>query len=344
MKKRRILSLLLVLVMAVPMFAFGAAPVSASGSGEIDWWIDYLFEALFVGPELRYGPDFGDGVIMYALNLQSESNAALSRARWFPTYSNVIDISRIIPARERARPYIIALRWLDLSGSANAHEPVTTDDVIFVTISARQQIERNAVQYCSSNQWVIPSGLGFEARLENDWHNPSNGWTPMGNNTDPAAGPGQGPLRAPVNAFPAGGTFVARRAAVSGSGGEAGRFASASVRVRIPQQPRAPQTDRIGISDSTRRIENDFISNITDRMEVYIGGGRGWQRLDRNMTVKEFDALFQDTNVSETRETVSFEIRFSPTGNRPASASATIRFSQDRYNSAVRPASPTEIQ
>jgi len=346
--KKRAASLLLSIVMAFSAavsFTFGNMPVSASTEPtqveKPNMGIDFLLETVYVVGGHEFNP--AEKVLMYSLKTGTDDRS-LGRAKWQPSYSGEIDISRLIPRRP-GRTYSIAFIWSD-----ELAKGATSANVTAITLNGRQSINRNDVTYdnTASPAQIRASGPGFEVRIGNDVNYGDNWGAPIIG----AEGSSATSLRFDASLLPTGGIAFARKAAVipTEEGGGAGQFASSTIRVKLPSLPKPNNPvnpSRITLLPTgDKRITQGYFRGFTDRMEVLTstadGGAQTWKTLEKNMTASAFNALFPEGGVEAVDGNYAFQVRTAARGKRSASAPVTLKFPVANYNTAVNgTASPT---
>ena len=359
MKKRKIISLLSAVFMIAAAFSLGSLTVSANEDSrqplmvldyisEVVHWDsdndDTLRDVVVDGKESVLNENV---VLLYALRANENS---LDKAKWIPTYSGAIDISRYIPRRAGA-PYIIAFRWSD-------QEPVK-ENVRFVELKARQPIGRGDVWYDVDKQYIIANGKGFEVKIGDDvWYENEIGWGELiGNNTNGDASPHDQPLLLPMDFLPTGGVAQARKSPIhiENENGEVdnerSEFASVTIRIRLPRPSRPVDASKITLVPQGGRVSDAHFKGFRDKMEVFVGireDNNGnttevWETLSRNMKISDFDKLFEtggnrpDGSGKDTSRTdwYRFRVRNKASGSRPASPVTILEFSREAYDKTL---------
>ncbi|MCL2099528.1 MAG: hypothetical protein FWH24_03720 [Oscillospiraceae bacterium] len=357
--KRRILSLVTAAVMIAAMFSFGTFTVSADDAKSIKPVpvIDYVTETVYVsGGHYVIGAeedaDMGEPVLMYALRIKE--NAAekdLEKAKWYPSYSGEIDVSRIIPKKAGGKPYLLAFRW--------SNQYPTSENVAFIELKGRPSINKNDVEYDAAEGILKASGAGFEARIGNDVYDayPFEGAGYWGLSVDPEKG-----LYMPPNFFPMGGVVYARAAAVESPDGNnennenngenetatttqtTSSFASAAIRINIPKAQKPVERSKISLVTQDSKNKDPYFKGFNAKMELFVGmtedsqGNRTevWETLGKNMKVADFDKLFDSTKSDVSGKdsdgtNFKFTVR-NKGGKKPPSPGTVLEFEVEKYN------------
>ena len=336
MKKRRFIGLMLAVSMIVGVFSLSTLAVSANEVKPfmvLDYvketvWIDYDSQGRTLPGDLTINENV---VLLYALKIKSDDDKDLEKAKWLPTYSGAINISKYIPKKSGSNPYKIAFRWSD--------QAPKKENVAIVELKARQAITKGDVLYDTENQQIIAKGKGFEVKIGDDvWYEnetDSEWGIPIGDDN---------PLSLPMKFLPTGGVATARKAPVFAEPGSAeGQFASTELKIKLPKPPKAVAASKIAIVSKSGKSGAAYIKGVSEKMEVFVGETQDnkeeWKTLKKNMTVAEFDKLFEGETSSgkvSHGDKYSFRIRNKASGTKkPASPETVIEFEQKVYEEAV---------
>ena len=356
--KNKVISMMLALIMmlAAAPFAVGASDEPPVVTGKPVMVLDYVKEVIWVDTgnvtnsaehrELGHLEINEDVVLWYALKVGGTSESALSKAKWLPTYSGAIDISRYVPKKAGAT-YIIAFKWSDEKESRE-------DNTAFVTLNARQTIAKGSVEYTDGAISAKAEGT-FEVRLGDDvWYDTETEWGILIDNK--AGDGGVGPLPIPMNFLPTGGAVQVRRPPVDNLDeswnpieGVEGKFASVPIRVRLPRPSKPVDVSKIDIVPKGGKVEKAHFKGFKDKMEIFVGirtNNNGttteiWHTLEKNMSVADFDKLFEPGVVDGSGKNMDradkfrFRIRNKAVGTKPASPEADLEFDREVYTKAA---------
>jgi len=309
-------------------FSFGSLNVSAASGGNastFNFTIDYLRETVFVaGAVFDTTSSLEDAkCLMYALKVDSSDARAVGRAKWFPTYSGEIDVSKYIPNKGN-KSYFIAFK----SSDDDRNEKVES-----VELKARQTIGRADVTYDTDKQQITAVGGGFEVKLNDDVYDDGGNW-----GLDLSD---EKSILIPKELLPTGGTALARKKAITEGDNKA--FASATIRIKLPAPPKPVNTSRITLlPEGDRKNKDAYFKGVTDKMEVLADDGT-WKRLGKNMKAADFDKL--NPKKTETKDgDVVFEVRVAARGKSSASLPSYLDIKKADYEKATAEQNPNQAQ
>jgi hypothetical protein len=318
--------------------AVSAEEGEASSLGKPAMLLHYVDEVIFLDDSGRmpegYFSEDKTVVLMYALKVKSTDSNDLQKAKWLPTYSGAIDISKYVPKKAGGSPYTIAFRWSD--------QPAKKENVFTVTLEPRQTIAKGDVWYDADKQRVMAKGEGFEVKIGDDvWYDnePDSDW---------GKSIGDNGLWLPMSFMPTGGVVTARKSPVYEDGGEdtKGQFASPILKIKLPKPTKAVDANKVSIKPKTTKTPA-YLAGVSEKMEVLVNETLDsneqrtevWKPLKRNMTVAEFDKLFESgfsgKDTTSAAGNYSFRVRNRAAGAKPASPETVLEFDQEKYDEAL---------
>ena len=355
---KRIISALLAVFMLAAAVGSGALIVSAneeeaSSLGKPVVVLDYVQETIWIdytNPNGRMLPDDltlnKNVVLMYALKIKGTEDKDLEKAKWLPTYSGEINISKYVPKKAGGKEYMIAFRWSDQSPKK--------ENIAVVTLKPRQTITKGDVWYDADKQHVIANGKGFEVKIGDDvWYENEIGWGALiGDYTgaDDSVPDKDRPLFLPMNFMPTGGVVTARKSTVAEDEGIEGQFASPVLKIKMPKLPKPPkavEASKITIVPKGGKVSAAYFKGVSEKMEIFVREKESedgqtteeWKALKKNMSVADFDKLFEESasgkDSSRAAGKYSFRVRNRATGNKPASPETVLEFDQTAYGEAL---------
>jgi hypothetical protein len=188
-----------------------------------------------------------------------------------PLYSDMLDISRLIPAREN-RPVRIAIVKSDAVPDMSKNDLSRfADNILSNTVTLLVRGTRMArTEIIVNNETEIITATGTDAY---DFRTTHGTWQRFTSGTS-------------ISGFVMGGTLEFRKAAT------AANAAGPVMRVRVNNRPNSPAVARISVN-------NGVFRGVTDKMQYSIDGGANWTDAIRN----------QPSTIAEKGATVQFRIK-----------------------------------
>jgi hypothetical protein len=317
---------------------------------DFDYRIDFINETISFGQEVLYA--FG----------KTQTVVEGGKARFFPTFSKTIDISRFIP-RKAGVSFWVRVRFTDANGVVTGA----------TTLEIKNRPIEPSLKGAARTLYAVPEGsmvgvftntlpVALDIRF---LHDRGQGVILPAGGTGTAATT----FEYPIDMFPFGAGASARTVAVNkgdwvlNTAGELeeseGVFSSLPVRFKIAAQPRAPRLDKMVIT-AGKKGAPDFINTLNDRMVVLAtvtDATSGDESRDfvaipaKNVTVLAFSNLnpiMREVMVGANAAAnppepgtlhYEFEIRFAA-GKRPMSAAAFLQLPAAEYDRIVNANSP----